>query len=87
MRPVIRLRVAVIPQRRPARRGYLWWLRVDTDGPGWTAQIGTSIGIALHAADTDAQGLLKQADNAMYHAKTHAKNTYRFAADPVADAV
>ena len=25
------MRIAVIPQRWPARRGYVWWLRVDTD--------------------------------------------------------
>ncbi len=32
LRPVIHLRItAVIPQRWPARRGYVWWLRVDTD--------------------------------------------------------
>ena len=31
LRPVIHLRIAVIPQRLPARRGYVWGLRVDTD--------------------------------------------------------
>lgn len=51
------------------------------NGPGWTTQIGSSIGIALNTADVDAQTLLKQADTAMYHAKMHAKNTYDFA-DP-----
>lgn len=25
------LRIAVIPQWRPALRGYVWWLRVDAD--------------------------------------------------------
>lgn len=48
-------------------------------GPDWTTQIGSSIGIALNTADSDAQTLLKQADTAMYQAKTHAKNTYVFA--------
>ena len=31
LRPVIRLRIAVTPQRWPARRGYVWRLRVDPD--------------------------------------------------------
>jgi hypothetical protein len=29
--PLIRLRIAVITQRWPARRGYVWWLRVHPD--------------------------------------------------------
>ncbi len=29
--PRIRLRIAVLPQRWPARRGYVWWLRVNPD--------------------------------------------------------
>ena len=31
LHPLIRLRIAVIPQRWPARRGYVWWLRVHPD--------------------------------------------------------
>ena len=31
LRPVTHLRITLIPQRWPARRGYVWRLRVDTD--------------------------------------------------------
>ena len=38
-----------------------------------------SIGIAVYPEDeTTAKGLIKQADIAMYHAKSEGKNTYRF---------
>jgi len=41
--------------------------------------ISLSIGIALFPTDsTDPHELIKQADTAMYHAKSEGKNTYRF---------
>lgn len=41
--------------------------------------LGASVGIALFPQDgTDAQTLLKHADDAMYHAKAAGRNTYRF---------
>jgi diguanylate cyclase (GGDEF)-like protein len=51
--------------------------RVDT--------VGTSIGIALYPQHgAQAADLLKAADAAMYEAKQAGKNTYRFAALPIA---
>ena len=46
---------------------------------GKTAQVGTSIGIAMYPADADsAAQLIKSADSAMYEAKKAGKNTFRF---------
>lgn len=46
---------------------------------GHDAYIGLSMGIAVYPDDgLTAQQLIKQADIAMYHAKTEGKNTYRF---------
>jgi diguanylate cyclase (GGDEF)-like protein/PAS domain S-box-containing protein len=46
---------------------------------GHTVHIGTSIGIALYPDDApDEQELLRLADEAMYEAKHHGRNTYRF---------
>jgi len=46
---------------------------------GHDAFIGMSMGIAVYPEDeTTAKGLIKQADIAMYHAKSEGKNTYRF---------
>jgi len=46
---------------------------------GHDAYVGMSIGIAVYPEDeTTATGLIKQADIAMYHAKSEGKNTYRF---------
>ena len=50
-------------------------IALPISGPDWTAQIGTSIGIALNDADSDARTLLKQADIAMYHTKVHSRNS------------
>lgn len=46
---------------------------------GKTAQVGTSVGIAMYLADdATAAELIKNADTAMYKAKQAGKNTYRF---------
>jgi predicted signal transduction protein with EAL and GGDEF domain len=43
------------------------------------AQVSTSIGIAIFPSDaTDRQGLLTNADTALYRAKTDGRDTYRF---------
>jgi diguanylate cyclase (GGDEF)-like protein len=55
---------------------------------GRTVAVGVSIGIALYPDDgatTDA--LLRQADIALYRAKSNGRNTYRFVTDHAADAV
>lgn len=45
---------------------------------GGTAHIGASVGIAMYSAASDTlNGLLKQADTALYAAKRDGKNTYR----------
>lgn len=44
--------------------------------------VGTSIGIATYPADaSDVDALIKCADTAMYEAKRHSKNTYRYYGD------
>ncbi|MDO8350449.1 MAG: GGDEF domain-containing protein, partial [Gallionella sp.] len=49
---------------------------------GKTCQIGASIGIATYPDDAQNTGaLIKQADEAMYLAKTSGKNTYKFYRD------
>jgi GGDEF domain-containing protein len=49
------------------------------DFRGKLAQVGISIGIALHARDGDTPAqLMKSADTAMNAAKLAGKNTYRF---------
>lgn len=49
---------------------------------GQTCQIGASIGIALYPDDAqNTESLIKQADEAMYLAKTSGKNTYKFYRD------
>lgn len=46
---------------------------------GHTIEIGVSIGIALYPDDgSDAETLLRHADDAMYAAKAAGRNTYRF---------
>ena len=46
---------------------------------GHTIHVSTSAGISLFPKDaTDIQGLLKQADTALYHAKELGKNQYQF---------
>ena len=46
---------------------------------GKTAQVGTSIGIAMYPADgATAAELIKSADAAMYESKHAGRNTYRF---------
>ena len=43
------------------------------------ANIGTSIGISIYPDDgITSEELLKQADTAMYHAKSHGRNSYHF---------
>ena len=50
---------------------------------GQTVNTGTSIGVTVHPTDgSDADALIKNADLAMYRAKSDGRNTYRmFAAD------
>lgn len=51
------------------------------DLEGHEVRIGTSIGIALYAGGKESvDDLVRQADAAMYVAKTESRNTYRFAA-------
>lgn len=46
---------------------------------GHPARVGVSIGIARYSEDSDSEDeLVKNADEAMYHAKSAGKNTYRF---------
>lgn len=46
---------------------------------GYEVQISASIGISSYPDDAfDADNLVKQADIAMYHAKSHGKNNYHF---------
>ncbi len=46
---------------------------------GHEVYVTASIGIALYPADgKDAESLLKNADVAMYHAKNHGRNAYKF---------
>jgi diguanylate cyclase (GGDEF)-like protein len=54
---------------------------------GKTAQVGTSIGIAMYPTNGDTPAeLIKSADTAMYAAKAAGKNTHRFFnVDMVAD--
>lgn len=52
------------------------------DLKGKTCQIGASIGITLYPDDAqNTESLIKQADEAMYLAKTSGKNTYKFYRD------
>jgi diguanylate cyclase len=54
-------------------------LRTESDPPGTTALISTSIGIAICPNDaTDRQALLNHADTALYRAKMEGRGTYRF---------
>lgn len=53
-------------------------ISVPIAGADWTAQIGTTIGIAMNRPGLDSAALLKRADAAMYSAKTASKNTYLF---------
>jgi len=49
---------------------------------GIPVRIGVSIGIALQSAtEADLSSLLRQADVAMYHAKTHRLGTFAYSAD------
>jgi diguanylate cyclase (GGDEF)-like protein/PAS domain S-box-containing protein len=51
---------------------------------GQRCHVGGSIGIAIYPdASTDADSLIKQADNAMYLAKQSGKNTFKFYRDVV----
>ncbi|MFL9925914.1 EAL domain-containing protein [Herbaspirillum lusitanum] len=51
---------------------------------GQESQLSTSIGIATYPGDGDnAQALIKNADIAMYRAKHHGKDDYRFFSDEV----
>jgi diguanylate cyclase len=41
--------------------------------------VSVSVGISIYPDDgTDAEALIQNADNAMYHAKEHGSNNYRF---------
>lgn len=51
---------------------------IDALGSGPAAAVGASIGIALGNGDDRGECLLKQADEAMYHAKATGKNHFRF---------
>jgi len=42
-----------------------------------TLQVTTSIGIGIAAAGTDAETLMRAADEALYQAKASGRNTYR----------
>jgi diguanylate cyclase (GGDEF)-like protein/PAS domain S-box-containing protein len=54
-------------------------INVPMEFRGKLAQVGTSIGIAMHPADGNTTAeLLKSADSAMYAAKHAGKNTFRF---------
>ena len=57
------------------------------DLAGTQGQVSASIGISVFPEDGDELDVLvKKADNAMYAAKEAGKNTFRFYAEPVADA-
>jgi diguanylate cyclase (GGDEF)-like protein/PAS domain S-box-containing protein len=46
---------------------------------GHEVHVTPSMGIAMYPSDaTDADSLIKKADTAMYHAKEHGKNTFKF---------
>lgn len=51
---------------------------------GQECRVGASIGIAARSSDgEDLHMLIRRADAAMYEAKRHGKNAYRFASDPL----
>jgi len=57
------------------------------DLAGTQGQVSASIGISVFPEDDDELDVLvKKADNAMYAAKEAGKNTFRFYAEPVAEA-
>ncbi len=57
-----------------------------TDFPRGVGRLTASLGVATLNADLDADGLLQQADAALYWAKTHGRNAaFRFDAEQMAD--
>ena len=57
-----------------------------TDFPGGVGRLTASLGVATLNDDLDADGLLQQADAALYWAKTHGRNAaFRFDAEQMAD--
>jgi len=63
-------------------------LRVSLDLEGREVQIGASIGIAIYPSDEaeGIEGLLRNADLAMYHAKECGRNNYQFFDESLNDA-
>jgi len=69
----------VLSSAKEISEKYLYLLNRSFMISGYETNISASIGISIFPTDgQDTTTLVKNADTAMYHAKTHGRNTYHF---------